>query len=81
VSAQQLGGDNAGAVEADAEKTQTPECPNSALSSNRELDQAGPRPLRLELQGVVAGCRRKIEEQPVALATPHAIAEPTGWRA
>jgi len=33
--------------------------PNSALSSKSEFDQAGPRPSRLVVNGVVAGCRRR----------------------
>src|SRR5436189_4857645 len=43
--------------------------PNSALSSNRELAQAGPRPSALHVHGVVGRLPPKIDEQPVALAT------------
>ncbi len=51
--------------------------PNSALSSNSELDQAGPRPSALTDHGVVGRLPPKIEEQPVALATT--IRSPKSW--
>src|SRR3989304_2988551 len=43
--------------------------PNSALSSKRELDHAGPRPSAFVVHGVVGRLPPYIEEQPVALAT------------
>ena len=43
--------------------------PNSALSSNKELAQAGPFPAAFLLQGVVGRFPPNIEEQPVAFAT------------
>src|SRR3990172_10775718 len=51
--------------------------PNSALSSNSELDQAGPLPSRSVDHGVVGRLPPKIDEQPVALATM--IRSPKSW--
>ena len=43
--------------------------PNSALSSNNELAQAGPHPFSLVVYGVAGALNPQIEEHPVALAT------------
>ncbi len=51
--------------------------PNSALSSNSEFDQAGPRPSASARHGVVGRLPPKIEEHPVALATR--IRSPNIW--
>ncbi len=51
--------------------------PNSALSSNSEFDQAGPRPSALVVYGVVGRLPPKIDEHPVALAM--IIRSPKSW--
>src|SRR6476620_475039 len=51
--------------------------PNSALSSNNELAQAGPTPCLFFVHGVVGRLPPKMEEQPVALAT--IILSPNNW--
>ena len=42
--------------------------PNSALSSNRELSQAGPWPLAFVVYGMAGALPPQMEVQPVALA-------------